>query len=68
MLPQQEVIRHARDIVANHTVPRLPCSQFEVIFRHRLGVSQVIAKELLERVHRAVPLFDYCRMIIEPPV
>src|SRR5437879_6408510 len=31
-------------------------------------MCQVIAKKLLERIHRAVPLFHDCRMIIKAPV
>src|SRR4029077_151860 len=51
MLPQQEMISHAGDIIADDAVTRLPCRQLGIISRQRLGMRQIVAKELLERLH-----------------
>src|SRR5690242_10743538 len=68
MLPQQEMIGHTGDIVADNAMGWLLFGQLRIIFRHAGWMCQVIAKQLLERVYGTVPLFDDCRMVVKSPV
>ena len=46
MLPQQELIRHPRDVVANHYMPRLDTRHLFIRRRHRSRRSKIIFKQL----------------------
>ncbi len=65
VLPQQELVRHPRDIVAHHDMARLATRGFLVGSRHRARRAEVIAEQLFEVPHGTVTVFGDGRMIID---
>ena len=60
-LPQQEMVRHSGDVVADHAMARLGFRLLRVIGRHAVGMLHEKLKERIERRHRAVAIFGDCR-------
>ena len=67
MLLEQEMVSHAGDVIADHTVPGFALRLNGVLFRHGFRVFQIMLEELRQGGHRAFALYDDGRMIVETP-
>jgi hypothetical protein len=64
MLPQEKLIGHTGDVIANDQVPGLRDGQLLVSRRHGAWLTQVVGEKLLEAAHGAVAIFGDRRKIV----
>ena len=65
MLPEQEVIGHPRDVVADDPVRRLALRQPGMLLGHAVRMLDKKAEKRVERADRTVAILDNRRMGID---
>ncbi len=68
MLPQQKMVGHARDVIADHAVQRLPLGLLHVLHGHSFWLEQVVLEKSLERFHGTLAFLDDRGIVVQPPV
>ncbi len=58
VLPQQELVGHAGNVIANHAVERLAFRLFLVEIGHGFGMIGIELEKLVERRHGSFSILD----------
>lgn len=65
VLPQQELIGHAGNVIANHAMKRLSFGLFLVEIGHGIGMIRIELEKLVERRHGSFSILDNRRKRIQ---
>src|SRR5271156_2133384 len=64
-LAQKKMVGHSGNVIANDAMAWFARRQLRMIRRHTVGVVEEKAEERVERLHRAVAIFNNGRIRIE---